>query len=216
MVLENLLEQAFDDLQIKPDQRESLKTYLTIIRNRDEATYKHCLRVGLLSRDIADYYGLDAKALLYAGLMHDVGKVLVDGDTLRKKENFTAEDYEKVKSHALVGHALLAGIHEFTAAIIVRHHRYQPNPYPAELPKPKAKFSPATMQLIDMYARLLSVADFYDAAISRDNSKFGGQINSENTEKIKELFRQHKPDDFATAEDLLRGGILNSSYVAQA
>lgn len=209
--LENKLQQAFDALDIKPDQRESLQTYLAIIKKRDEATYQHCLRVGLLARDAADYYGLDAKALLYAGLLHDLGKAAVDGDVLRKRQGFTEKDFEKVKSHPMAGHDLLAGIHEFTAAIIVRHHRYQAKPYPEILPQPKAKFSEETMNQIEMYARLLSVVDFYDAAITRDNEKFGGRVNA-NAVNIKELFRQHKPDDFETAKELIDCGVLNNSY----
>ncbi|MBI4095357.1 MAG: HD domain-containing protein [DPANN group archaeon] len=208
--LENKLQQAFDALGIKPDQRESLQTYLAIIRKRDEATYNHCLRVGLLSRDAADYYGLDAKALLYAGLLHDLGKAAVDGDVLRKRQGFGEGDLEKIKAHPTIGHDLLAGIHDFTAAIIVRHHRYQAKPYPDNLPQPKAKFSEGTIAQIEMYARLLSVVDFYDATTTRDNERFGGKVTS--PDALKNLFLQHKPDDFETAKELIDCGILNNSY----
>ncbi|MDP2598964.1 MAG: hypothetical protein Q8P49_03985 [Candidatus Liptonbacteria bacterium] len=71
---------------------------------------------------------------------------------------------------------MLHGIHEWTAHIIVRHHRFGPDPYP-ELP-PLPDYLVAKEELINTYARLLALADYYDAITHRDNDKFGGGLSS--------------------------------------
>lgn len=216
MTLETTLEQAYDELAINQDQRKSLHTYLEVIRKRDEATYHHCIRTGLLGKDIAKYLGLEQKALFYAGLLHDLGKVLVDGDLLRKRTPFTEEDYRRIRDHPVDGHNMLSGIHEHTAQIIVRHHRYQHNPYPAdsELPQPKVRYTGEVMEKIERYARLLSIADFYDAVTTRDNAKFEGKLDPvKDVDRIKRIFKKMKPDDYPVIEDLITKGVLNGKYI---
>ena len=148
----------------------SLGAYLTIIRLKDEATYWHCVRVALCGIKVAEAFGLDFKALFYAGLLHDVGKAAVCQDLL-KKNNFTKADYEKMKPHVIHGYYLLRGVFNFSAEIILRHHRYYSDGYPKSLPHSRVRYSKETKKLIDRYARILAIIDFYDAATTGDNER---------------------------------------------
>lgn len=170
--LECGLKEAFASLGISETQQSSLSTYLNLLKLKDEATYCHCLRVALYGTKVAEALELNPKALFYAGLLHDVGKVAVDKGLLAKNKNFSEVDYEKIKKHVIHGYYLLRGVHNFSAEIILRHHRYDSGGYPENLPRSKVNYSKATKELIEYYAKILAVIDFYDAAATRKNEKF--------------------------------------------
>src|SRR3989304_22895 len=78
---------AFDKFGVAKEHRKSICNYLQILRARDETTYLHSIRVGLLAAEIAKYSGIPGvkpKALLWAGLLHDIGKALVSPDLFGK------------------------------------------------------------------------------------------------------------------------------------
>ncbi|MDO8559074.1 MAG: HD domain-containing protein [bacterium] len=175
--LEQRLGGIFDSLGISLVRQSSsgtslspLGAYLTIIRLKDEATYWHCVRVALCGVKVAEALNLDFKPLFYAGLLHDIGKAAVDQDLLTKK-HFTAADYEKMKPHVLHGYYLLRGVYNFSAEIILRHHRYYSDGYPKILPRSRVRYSKETKELIDHFAKVLAIIDFYDAATTRDNER---------------------------------------------
>ena len=172
VLLEQKLKEDFIRLGISLVQQSSLEIYLNLIKLKDEATYHHCLRVALYGTKVAELLHLDPKALFYAGLLHDVGKALISRELLSEAGDFSDADYEKMKKHSLYGYYLLRGVHDFSAEVILRHHRHANGGYPKRLPKPRVCYQKATKELIDYYAKILAVIDFYDAARTRKNKKF--------------------------------------------
>ena len=90
--LEQHLVSAFEELRIASEQREALIGFLAPLKVKSKQTYEHSLRVGLLARRISRFMHLDERALLYAGLMHDVGKALTPLEKLHKTDGWSAED----------------------------------------------------------------------------------------------------------------------------
>lgn len=166
---------AFQDEAIKDEHQKDILAYLRILKLRDEPTYLHSIRVGLLCEriaPIANCPGVSAKMLLWAGLLHDIGKALIPPGVLTKKSIFTQDDYKAMEPHAKYGWDMLSQVHDYTANIIVRHHQFGAHPYPAELP-PLPDHLNGQRATIDCAARILALADYYDALTHRANEKFG-------------------------------------------
>lgn len=178
MFIDNLHKQlraALAELEVPQQEWETVLAFLEPLRTKDPIThvhYEHSVRVGFLCREIGKFMHLDEKALLYAGLMHDIGKCQVCLGTLGKTDVWTAIDTAAIQEHVMDSYRFLRGRFDFSAEVVVLHHRFQDDAYPAELPAPLHAYSEETKELIMTYGRLLALADVYDA-LHRSNSKFG-------------------------------------------
>jgi len=206
--LESKLEETFGDLRITYPQQESIKNYLTILKKHDPSTHEHCLRVGLMGVEVAKLLGMDPKTLFYPGLLHDVGKAIIDSDILRKETGYNKEDHEQMMNHPVYSYRLLQDVHDFSAEVALRHHTLQKNPYPKELPKSKIPFSEETWELIDNAARIVSLLDVYDGFTTRKNERSGIGLSEEETKKAMKMFA---PNQKELIGRLYETGIFGSS-----
>lgn len=206
--LESKLEETFRNLKITYSQQESLKNYLTVLKKHDSATYEHCLRVGLMGVEAAELSETDPKALLYAGLLHDVGKSSIDKDILRKKSGYTEKNHEQMMEHPMHAYRMLEGVHDFSAEVALRHHSHQKSPYPKKLPKSKVPYSEKTWNLIDKTSRTVSLLDVYDAFTTRKNERSGVELSGDETKKAMEIF---VPDQKELIDSLYKEGIFGNS-----
>jgi putative two-component system response regulator len=132
---------------------------------RDSGTGEHTNRVGDLSAEIAHALGFSpewCEQLRLAARLHDVGKVAVPDAVLLKTGPLTVEEYEMMKSHTSMGHRILAGnsspMFQMAAEIAQSHHEWwDGSGYPLGLAR----------QSIAVAGRIVSIADVYDALISR-------------------------------------------------
>lgn len=187
---EAMFREARIDFGITKDNAGSMDSYLQILRNRHEGTYLHSLRVATLSATIAQYAkipGVTPKMMLWAGALHDIGKALIDTALLKKTNNFTEDDRVAMIPHVEYGFKMLRGVHDVSAYIMVRHHRYGRNPYPS-LPPPFPDILKNKADAILDASRLLAMADYYDAITTRKNDKFGSVGLSKGAKK--ELFHR--------------------------
>jgi putative nucleotidyltransferase with HDIG domain len=193
--------------RITEHNQKSIFSYLTILQMRDENTFKHVVRVGLTSRKAAKFYcmpGITPKMMMWAGLLHDVGKALIDRDILQKTVNFTPEDMAAMEPHVQLGWQLLERVHDVSAHIIVRHHQFGLKPYPKELP-PLPEYLAPKREMIEDAARLLSLVDYYDAITTRNNDKFDAPLTPE---QRKEAFIANNADLSELATILIEKGIF--------
>lgn len=212
--LEDRLQCVFHELRVSEDETQAVCAFLEPLRKKDPIThthYMHSIRVGLLSRNIARFMHLDEKALFYAGLLHDIGKCLVCLETLGKTSQWTPNDTANMEAHVTDSYRFLRGRFDFTADIVILHHRFQAGAYPAVLPPPLHTYSEGTMVMIMLYGRMLALADVYDA-LHRINSKFGALSG----EEIKAKMLEYNPDQRRLIEDLYATGIFTSSFVETA
>jgi putative nucleotidyltransferase with HDIG domain len=206
MVEENDLQRAFFDLPVSRAHQLNIRAYLEILRLKHRPTYDHSIRVGVLCLRAAQALGLNLRALFWGGTLHDIGKALVDLRILQKTSDFSKKDYAAVRPHPILGYHLLKGLYPYTAELVVRHHRFQPNPYPKRLPKPTIIWSKRILANFEKQARLLALVDFYDALTQRRNTKFIGGIKTD--EQLRQIFYDSNSDMSAQIDSLIRAGVF--------
>lgn len=221
--LEGVVDKSFLELDVNKENRESVESFLKVIELKDKVTYLHSLRAGLLATVIAESLAKDPRPMLYAGLLHDIGKITIDNGTLSKVDYFDKMDLEKMKSHVMNGYNILKGIHGFEkekpspAEILLCHHYFKPfDPYPtsSEMKNLQSGLSEDERKSSKEYGLLLAFADVYDAMLTRKNSKYGGKIiNPAQSEKFMlNAFKEHNMGHKETLRELYDRGVLGTNY----
>jgi putative nucleotidyltransferase with HDIG domain len=153
-------------------------------------TSGHSERVAEIAVKIAVTMGMDdkqIKTLYRGGLLHDIGKIGIPVAILDKPGKLTEDEYAKIKDHPLIGAKILEPINAYAdiIPIVSQHHeRFDGKGYPLGL----------SGKEIDINARILSVADVYDALIASRPYR-QGWIKEKVTELIKnESGGQFDPD----------------------
>ena len=147
---------------------ELQKTYrglLVILRHfisKDKYTENHCYRVSIYSAKIATYLGLtppQIETVRAAALLHDIGKIDIGREILYKAAQLTEEERETMKKHVELGTDILdlveAPLGKIIPVILAHHDKYDGSGY-----------HPISGDKIPIEAKVLSVADVYDALVS--------------------------------------------------
>lgn len=140
-----------------------MKALSGAIDAKDTYTKGHSIRVAEYSREIARRIGLSEKAqddIYMIGLLHDVGKIGVPDAIINKPAKLTDEEYAVIKQHPGMGAEILKNITEFPklgTGARWHHERYDGRGYPDGI----------SGQEIPMEARIIAIADAYDAMSSR-------------------------------------------------
>ncbi|MEX0917913.1 MAG: HD domain-containing protein [Candidatus Paceibacterota bacterium] len=208
-VLEAGFRQACEDVGIKEEDRLTIESLLAPLRNKNAVThahYLHSLRVSLIARAIGKHTHHEEKPLLFAGALHDIGKALTPVEVMGKTGPWTEADQRVMQQHVMDSYRLLRGRFDFTAEIILWHHRFQEHGYPRVLPKPLREYSEPTKLLVVEYGRLLALADVYDA-LHRPNSKFK-EGHGLSDEEVKEQMFALNPDKKKLVASLYEAGVF--------
>lgn len=136
---------------------------LSRLKTSDEYTYMHSVAVCALMVALARQMGLSddqVREAGVAGLMHDVGKMMIAPAILNKPDRLTAEEYQAMKYHPQAGHKILKGSQQVTAAVkdvcLHHHEKMDGSGYPHGLKGEE----------ISMFARMSAICDVYDAVTS--------------------------------------------------
>ncbi len=140
---------------------ETLQRLALAAEYRDDDTYRHTERVGLLSEQLARRMGLDdhqVALLRQAAPLHDIGKLALPDAILLKRGRFTADEFEAMKRHTVLGARMLSNsrsaVLQMAEQIALTHHeRWDGGGYPAGL----------TGEAIPVAGRIIAVADVFDA-----------------------------------------------------
>jgi len=136
----------------------SLEGFIDLIDEVDGYTAEHSRLVAEYAELIALKLGLDSKSvstIRKAAKLHDVGKIRVPNDVLKKTGKYTPEDYEAMKTHTTHGHQLLLQIDYLkeAAPIVLHHHeRWDGQGYPNKLKG----------EDIPIGSRIIAVCESYD------------------------------------------------------
>lgn len=131
------------------------------IEAKDGYTLNHCTRITRLSMIIGEAMGMDSEQILklnLASFFHDVGKVEIPENILKKPGKLTDEEWITMRKHPTIGRNLLEGsnipVLASVAKIVEQHHeRFDGKGYPKGL----------TGDEISMEAAIISVVDSFDA-----------------------------------------------------
>jgi HD-GYP domain-containing protein (c-di-GMP phosphodiesterase class II) len=190
-----------DNLGVSPDVQAKLDGTMLQLSQHHLPTAEHCMRVGMSAVRIGTFRGLPLKPLFYGGSLHDRGKLMVDTERLSKTTDWTLEDAQALRIHPIAGYEMI--LEEgmvVTAGLVLRHHTFQPNGYPDELPTAP----PYMTEDFNACARTIALADYYDAA-HRSNSE--GKTSGLD---IKAKVQNHNPDLTELIEDLYTVGIFDT------
>lgn len=137
----------------------SLVDTLQNLREYDDATYVHSVNVALLCALFASWLKLSEKetrTAILCGLLHDIGKIMVPEEIIKKPEKLNDLEFVRVKSHPMDGARALklknVDPHIVNAAL-QHHERCDGSGYPQALKRKQ----------IDPYAKLVAIADVYEA-----------------------------------------------------
>ena len=153
------------------EERKSLKSLfeqtataiVTAIDAKDKYTQGHSIRVAEYAREIARMSGKsenECDEVYYAGLLHDVGKIGISDDIIKKASSLTEEESEAVREHSEIGSEILSIITDFpdlSTGAAYHHGRWDGRGYPDGLKGEE----------IPEIARIIAVADTYDAMTSK-------------------------------------------------
>jgi len=146
------------------DLRDAYVGVLSILQHfiaQDEYTEHHSWRVRAYAAVIAEYMGFDSERIddvKDASLLHDIGKIKTSRELLYKASRLTESEYKEIKQHVEKERVILpaGGRLERIIPIILAHHdKFDGSGY-----------HPTQGEQIPLEARIISVADVYDAMIS--------------------------------------------------
>ena len=153
--------------QLEARFMEAMQIWAETIESKDHYTAGHCERVADLACMLAEGIGITGRELTWfrmGAILHDVGKVSVPAEILNKPGRLTEEERARMEEHAAAGDQIVAQL-EFPWDIrpIVRshHEHWAGTGYPDGL----------TGEEIPLHARILCVADVYDALTSARSYK---------------------------------------------
>lgn len=131
------------------------------LKSVDEYTYTHSVNVAFYSMLMAKWLGLPVEEISLAvqsGLLHDIGKVEIPPSILKKKGPLTENEFSIIKTHPLHGYELLSECSNMDMQIkevaLLHHERLNGSGYPKGITS------------ISLLARIVSIADVYDAMTS--------------------------------------------------
>ncbi|NQT46375.1 MAG: GAF domain-containing protein [Candidatus Omnitrophica bacterium] len=151
-------------LYARTDHLKIMRLFAGMLDAKDNYTEEHSERVMRYTLAIADEIGLSQQQkeiLRYASYLHDIGKIGLDNAILTKPDKLTKEEWEEVKKHPEIGADILrkAGLVDGLIPTVLYHHRhYDGRGYPEKGP---------TGKKISIEARILAVADAYEAMVSK-------------------------------------------------
>lgn len=129
----------------------------------DQYTFVHSLNVTVYSLALGIEFGLNSEQLELLGLsavLHDVGKMLIPNEIITKPGKLTDNEYDEIKRHTNLGYDLLKNISNIPYIVPIcayqHHERLDGSGYPQGLQS----------ENIHLYAKIIGIADVYDAVTS--------------------------------------------------
>lgn len=163
----------------KESVSESSKSYKQIaptiyalvaaIDAKDSYTFEHSVHVSEYAVLLAQEIGLnesEVQIVREAGMLHDIGKIGIPDNILKKQGRLTNEEYETMKTHVMNSIKMihyLPNMSYVIPAVVSHHERYDGKGYPRGI----------AGEEIPLLGRILTVCDCYDAMVSKRAYKEG-------------------------------------------
>ena len=170
------------------------------IEAKDRYTQGHCVRVADLSCAIAERARFDERALFWfriGALLHDVGKIVIPAEVLNKPGKLNDQEWALMRSHTTAGVEILADIEfpwDVRPVIQYHHEKWDGTGYHG-----------LSGEEIPLVARILGVADVYDALTSVRSYKRAMSHDETMTIMRREVGTSFDPTVFAWFEEVVPG-----------
>lgn len=144
-------------------ENEAVALNIDTLKFSDEYTFQHSVDVATIAMLIARNSGMseaEIQKIGMAGLLHDMGKSQIPNEILNKAGKLTEEEFAIMKKHSVFGYRILkdkGGIPKDVLMGVLQHHeKLNGKGYPMQVTEDK----------IHPYAKILSIADIYDALVT--------------------------------------------------
>jgi len=144
-------------------ENDAVALNIDALKISDEYTFKHSVDVATMAMLIAKKSGLselDIQRIGMAGLLHDLGKSRIPNELLNKAGKLTEEEFAIMKNHSLYGYQILKERNDIPQEVLMgvlqHHEKLNGKGYPMGV----------AAEQISPYAKILSVADIYDALVT--------------------------------------------------
>jgi HD-GYP domain-containing protein (c-di-GMP phosphodiesterase class II) len=152
-----------DDLMRAISDNDAVAVDISALKVSDEYTFKHSVDVATMAMIVGRKHGLDDNEVYelgISGLLHDVGKSKIPNEILNKATRLTDDEFAMMKQHSLFGYGILKEKNDLSNSIklgVLQHHeKMNSKGYPMGVSSDK----------INLFARIISVADIYDALVT--------------------------------------------------
>jgi diguanylate cyclase (GGDEF)-like protein/putative nucleotidyltransferase with HDIG domain len=184
--------------RVEQDFLRVVQSYGESIEENDHYTQGHCERVADLACTLAVRCGVDEASLFWfrvGAVLHDVGKIDIDPEILNKPDRLTPDEWLIVKQHPLAGVEVVRdiGLPEDVVQVVRSHHEsWDGTGYPDGL----------RGERIPMWARIVCIADVYDALTSERSYKRAISHDEAMTVMRRDAGRQFDPALFQLFDEL--------------
>lgn len=151
------------DLMDAIESNDAIAIDISALKTSDEYTFKHSVDVATIAMILGKQQGLsktEIHEIGVAGLLHDVGKTQVPLEILNKPGRLDDDEFAIMKQHTVYGYEMIKDRPEFnnatSLAVLQHHEKINGKGYPMGVPANQ----------ITPYAKILSVADIYDALVT--------------------------------------------------
>ena len=155
-------------------RNRTIRLIMNTLFEKNNRELKHSERVSSLCADIATAMGFEKDEINHirsAGLMHDIGKIGIDEKVLNSETKLSDDEWKEVKKHSEIGFRILSSAPDFSdiAQDVFSHHeRWDGSGYPRGIKG----------ESISVYARVITIADAFDAMISERPYRSGNKAMS--------------------------------------
>lgn len=152
-----------NDLMKAISDNDAIAVDISALKVSDEYTFKHSVDVATMSMIVAKQYGCSSEEVYQlgiSGLLHDIGKSQIPNEILNKAGKLTDEEFALMKQHSVLGYRIIQDKKDLSEAVkmgVLQHHeKTNGRGYPIGVGADK----------IHLFARIISVADIYDALVT--------------------------------------------------
>ena len=148
--------------QLRQLSVDVVRALISAVEQKDEYTSGHSARVGVLAVLLGRAVGLDAaelQMLEWSALLHDIGKIGIRDDVLKKPGRLTEDEFRHIQEHPSRSYSVVRQVPQLAAALdgVLHHHEHwDGGGYPEGL----------SGEAIPLQARIIQVADIFDALTS--------------------------------------------------
>lgn len=166
------LKEYTDELE---DAEDVLCTLGLSVEARDPYTEGHCERLAHLAYDLGKQLGLDEDSLIAlrrGGFLHDLGKITVPDEILKKGSDLTAAEWEVMKQHPITGEMIcrpLKSLRPVLPIIRSHHEHWNGSGYPDGLAGDQIPLLARVLQTVDVYDALTTERP-YKRALSHEDA----------------------------------------------
>src|SRR5271169_282605 len=145
------------------------------VESRDPYTEGHCERLARNATDLGRFLGMEEEsivALRRGGYLHDLGKIAVPDEILKKGSDLTAAEWEIMKQHPVTGETICRPLKSLRLVLpIIRHHHEHSDGsgYPDGLHQDEIPLLPRILQVVDIYDALRTARP-YKPALPHDQA----------------------------------------------